>query len=74
MRRINISKDNKIITRSFFDQDEFKKFIVNDLGLLDYNVVAIKVWDLKVAESYTYCGHKFSIQSKRRSGNVLMNG
>jgi len=74
MRRINITNGNTRITKSFYDKDEFRKFIVNDLGLLDFDSVAIAVWDLKVAEVYTYCNHKFSIQSKTRAGNVLMNG
>jgi len=72
MRRINISKGDTRITKSFYDQDEFRQFVVNDLGLLDFNVVTIIVWDLKVAESYTYCGYKFSIQSKARVGNQLV--
>ena len=65
MRKINIVKDNKIITRSFYDEDQFREFVVNDLGLLDYNVVTLSVWDLEVGKSYTYCGHRFSIVSKR---------
>ena len=74
MRRINITNGNTRITKSFYDKDEFRKFIVNDLGLLDFDSVAIAVWDLKVAEPYTQDGYTFSIQSKMRSGNILMNG
>ena len=72
MRRINITINNKIITKSFEDIDQFRKYIVNDLGLLDFNVVAISVWDLSVGKSYSYCNHKFSIQSKARVGNHLV--
>ena len=74
MRRINITINNKIITKSFEDIDQFRKYIVNDLGLLDFNVVALSVWDLNVGKSYTYCNHRFSIQSKQRIGSQLHDG
>lgn len=72
MRRVNIKIQDKIITKSFFDEDEFRRFVANDLGILDFNVVTIKVWDLKVGESCTFAGHRFSIQSKARVGNKLV--
>lgn len=72
MRRVNIKISDKIITKSFFDKDQFKLFVANDLGLIDYHGIANKVWDLNVGKSFTYFGHRFSIQSKARVGNKLV--
>ena len=73
MRRINIKIQDQLMTRSFEDKDQFELFVANDLGSRDYNGVANTVWDLNVGGSYTYFNHRFSINSKRRAGNKMIN-
>ena len=77
MRRINIRNSNKIITKSFYSKDDFKSWLRKHIKVcLHYflDQVADEVWDLNMGKSISYYETTFSIQSKRRSGNVLMNG
>lgn len=73
MRRINITKDNKRITKSFLNKDDFIKYLRSDLTFHGVLKIAKDVWDLNVAEKINYFGHTFSIQSKRRTGSKIIN-
>jgi len=75
MRRINITtNDNKRITKSFADKKEFIEYLESEFY---YYVLAIeianKVWNSNVAEKINYFWHTFSIQSKRRTGDKIIN-
>jgi len=77
MIRLNITKGNTRITKSFFSKDDFRKWLRKNVVVhLHYFIdqMTNDIWDLKVCEPYTLYGYTFSIQSKRRSGNILMNG
>jgi hypothetical protein len=77
MIRLNITKSNTRITKSFYNKDDFKKWLrQNVVVALHYFIdqMTNEIWDLKVAEPYNLYGYTFSIQSKTRAGNVLMNG
>jgi hypothetical protein len=74
MIRINISKNNIRHTVSMQSIDQFVSHLRDNYSFHGVLLLAKTVWDLKVAEPYTQDGYTFSIQSKRRSGNILMNG
>ena len=79
MIRINITRrtpnlDTIRHTVSMHSIDEFVKYLKDNYSFHANKFIAEKVWGLKVAEPYTYNGYTFSIQSKRRSGNIIMNG
>jgi len=79
MIRINISKDNVRQTKSFMTIEELANFLKNKFS---YYLVIDKVWlknakiifNSKVADGMEISGWKFIVQSKLRSGNILMNG
>jgi hypothetical protein len=78
MRRINISKNNKIITKSFNAQNDFVEYLKNHKDSKIFYVYGLRnisndVWNLKVAEPYNLNGYTFSIQSKRRTGDKIVN-
>jgi len=74
MIRINITKNNTRKTKSFLDKEEFIKYLKSDLSFHGVLKIANDVWNLNVAQKINFFGHTFSIQSKQRSGNILMNG
>ena len=74
MIRINITKNQIRHTVSMQTFDQFVKYLKNNYSFHGVLLLAKTVWDLKVAEPYSQDGYTFSIQSKRRSGNILMNG
>ena len=77
MIRVNIRKDNKIITKSFFNKDDLKKWLRQNVVVhLHYFIdqMTNEIWSLNMGKSLSYYDYTFSIQSKRRSGNILMNG
>ncbi len=75
MIRINITTDNIRKTKSFLDVEELDSYLINDCGFMwDSFGVANKIWHLNVGSKLDCDGFRFSIQSKQRSGNILMNG
>jgi hypothetical protein len=79
MIRINITKrtlnlDTIRHTVSMQSMDQFVNYLKDNYSFHSVKFLAKTVWNLKVAEPYTQDGYTFSIQSKRRSGNILMNG
>lgn len=74
MIRINITKNQIRHTVSMQTFDQFVKYLRNNYSFHGVLLLAKTVWNLKVAEPYSQDGYTFSIQSKRRSGNILMNG
>ena len=75
MRRINITIDNKRITKSFEDKEELNTFLSNDCGFKwDDKIVANTIWDLDVGSKLECDGFIFSIQSKQRIGSQLHDG
>jgi len=74
MIRINITKNNIRHTVSMRSIDQFVSHLRDNYSFHGVLLLAKTVWDLKVAEPYTQDGYTFSIQSKMRSGNILMNG
>ena len=79
MIRLNITKDNTRVTKSFYDQDDFVNYLKNHKDIKTFYIyglynIANDIWNLKVSEPYICHGYTFSIQSKTRAGNVLMNG
>jgi len=74
MIRINITKNNIRHTVSMQSIDQFVAHLRDNYSFHGVLLLAKTVWDLKVAEPYTQDGYTFSIQSKMRSGNILMNG
>lgn len=79
MRRININKGNKILTKSFENKSQFIKFLRGNEDFLFTNIpdhcfdIADNVWDLNVGSMYFCCGLRFSINGKRRAGNKMIN-
>ena len=61
-------------TVSMHSIDQFVKYLKDNYSFHGVKLLAKTVWNLKVAEPYTQDGYTFSIQSKRRSGNIIMNG
>ncbi len=74
MIRINITMKNIRHTVSMHNIDQFVKYLKDNYSFHGVKLLAKTVWNLKVAEPYTQDGYTFSIQSKRRSGNIIMNG
>lgn len=74
MIRINITMKNIRHTVSMHSIDQFVKYLKDNYSFHGVKLLAKTVWNLKVAEPYTQDGYTFSIQSKRRSGNIIMNG
>jgi len=74
MIRINITIKNIRHTVSMHSIDQFVNYLRNNYSFHGVKLLAKTVWNLKVAEPYTQDGYTFSIQSKRRSGNIIMNG
>ena len=74
MLRINITKNKIRHTVSMQTFDQFVKYLRDNYSFHGVLLLAKTVWNLKVAEPYNQDGYTFSIQSKRRSGNILMNG
>ena len=75
MRRINIKKDDKLITKSFYDKEDFRKWLRQTCVVhLHYFIdqMCNEIWNLNVGKSITYYGFRFSIQSKARVGNQLV--
>jgi len=80
MRRINIRKDNKLVTISCVDKTDLlfelqsnSFFIGVNLDLSNFSEFANNLWNLNVAKSIKCWGYTFSINSKRRVGNQLSN-
>ena len=61
-------------TVSMHSIDQFVNYLRDNYSFHGVKLLAKTVWNLKVAEPYTQDGYTFSIQSKRRSGNIIMNG
>jgi len=74
MIRINITMKNIRHTVSMHSIDQFVNYLRDNYSFHGVKLLAKTVWNLKVAEPYTQDGYTFSIQSKRRSGNIIMNG
>ena len=74
MIRINITKKNIRHTVSMQTFDQFVKYLRDNYSFHGVLLLAKTVWNLKVAEPYIQDEYTFSIQSKRRSGNIIMNG
>lgn len=80
MRRINIKKDNKLVTITCSDYlDLFQELKCNsifkdvNLDLSNLSTFLDKIWDLNVGSKLECWGYTFSIQSKRRTGNKMIN-
>lgn len=74
MIRINITTDNTRKTKSFLNVKELAHYIFYNCHSIFADDVAKEIWDLNVGKSLIENGFEFSIQSKQRSGNILMNG
>lgn len=74
MIRINITKNNIRHTVSMQSIDQFVSHLRDNYSFHGVLLLAKTVWNLKVAELYSQDGYTFTIQSKMRSGHILMNG
>jgi hypothetical protein len=74
MIRINITTNNTRKTKSFLNVKELAHYIFYNCHSIFADDVAKEIWDLNVGKSLIENGFRFSIQSKQRSGNILMNG
>ena len=77
MRRINIKTQDKLITRSYDDKSDFfldLKFILDfPLHEIYRFKLAHIIWNLNVGTAYSCFGYRFSINSKKRAGNKMIN-
>ena len=66
MRKINITIDNKIKTKSFDELEELASFLEYDCGFIfDPWAVAVQLWTQNVGSKLDVDGFRFSIVSKR---------
>jgi len=73
MRRINIKSKNKISTKSFDVIEQLAHYLFYNCHCFNTDDLAKKIWDLNVGTSLIDNGYRFSIQSKRRTGNKMIN-
>tara|TARA_A100001201_G_scaffold142761_1_gene141893 strand:+ start:1549 stop:1794 length:246 start_codon:yes stop_codon:yes gene_type:complete len=73
MRRINITRNNNRKTKSFLNIKELAHYIFYNCHSIFADDVAKDIWDLNVGTSLIENGYEFSIQSKRRTGNKMIN-
>jgi len=78
MRRINITRrtanlDTIRHTVSFKSKNKFISYLRDNYSFHGVLLLADKVWDLNVGAKYQQDNYTFSIQSKRRTGDKIVN-
>ena len=73
MLRINIKYKNKLRTVSFEDIEELNQYLFYKCAC-DYSHDLVKnIWNLNLGKSISVGDYRFSIQSKRRTGDKIVN-